>query len=311
MIKELSAVALMCIAVTACSPTAGGNSSAGNTTPPAGSASSTNLSSSQVLTAYGRTFATSNAFNVTTAQAAGIQGFAAGPGLPNAALGASSFKTAVVTLSSDKKSLGIQIEGKTYNLKEMGAPQIVAVNGKNYTAYGFSANGAFPSSGARQDAAAVLNGQYASLAVFLKNSSQTSPAPHNNDGFAVIATGGETEVGRLPTQVVNYGGSWFLVTSQTYDEGKFTARVDFNAKNIDWSTTNSQNLASGSGTATIDGSQFTGKVNFTGSSTGNGDVAGAFFGPNAEEMAGVVSGNVAIGGNPSQPVGGGFIGNKN
>ena len=311
MIRELATIALTCLTVAACSPTAGGNASSVSSTPPAGSANSTNLSSSQVLTAYGRTFATSNAFNVTTAQAAGIQGFASGPGLPNAALGASSFKTAVVTLSSDKKSLGIQIEGKTYNLKEMAAPQVVTINGKNYTAYGFSANGAIPTSGSRQDAAVILNGQYASLAAFLKNSSQTSPAPHNNDGFAVIATGGETEVGRLPTQVVNYGGSWYLVTSQTYDEGKFTAKVDFNAKNLAWSSTNSQNLPSGSGTATIDGNQFTGKVNFSGAIAGSGDLAGAFYGPNAEEMAGVVSGNVAVNGGASQPVGGGFIGNKN
>ncbi|KKB09950.1 transferrin-binding protein-like solute binding protein [Devosia chinhatensis] len=282
------------------------------TPPAAGSAASTNLSSSQVLRAYTQTFATPAFTSVTAAQTTGIAGYAAGPRLPTASASASSFKTAVVKISPDRQSLEITVEGRTFALQDFTAgPATVTINGQDYVAYGFSTDGAFPSNADRKDAAILVNGTYSSLAMFLRNAGDAMQnQPHVNDGFVMIATGGETPINGMPSQIVHYSGQWFTVTPQSFENGNFLAQADFANRSLNWTATALDNSFTDTGTATIDGNRFVGTLAFGALGVNDSaQVVGSFYGPNAEEIAGVVSGNGTVNG-AVVPVGGGFFGNK-
>ncbi len=255
----------------------------------------------KALFAYNRTDADGTYSSITEAQqsGAGISGFGIGSGAPSAIDSAGTYKTASIKMASDKKTLQISVDGQSYTLNSVNTtPATLTVNGKNYEVYGFGYSLAQNQQTVSGNIGATLNGQYSSLAYFLKNVqvNTTTGRVEGYDGMALVATGLETPVGQLPTQVVQYGGNYYVVVGADSGGGTFSATVDFAAKSL-------TGIADGTNIqGTLNGNKFSGDL--TGTMTGT--VAGAFYGPHAEEMAGAGSGT--INGNGASAF---FIGNKN
>jgi hypothetical protein len=115
----------------------------------------------------------------------------------------------------------------------------------------------------------------------------------------------------MPTQILSYNGYWAMLAGTQYDEGSFTATVDFNNKTFNYQVGGGSGGGGASGTAAITGNQFTGTVAIsTPTVNGNGTLAGEFYGPNAEEIGGVISGSGTVNGVANQPLVGAFAGNR-
>lgn len=279
----------------------------------------------QVLSAYAPTVATVGGPSVTTLQQAGLQGFAASTTQNIAAITntTGTFKVATITMAAGGASLTIQVDGQTFVLPSSGPSQTgkMFAGGPDATFYAF---GAAPGTNGSQ--ASVINGAYSSLAVFGKDVTLATPGtPSSNAGYVLVATGAETPVSGLPAQIATYKGSWgiALANGVAGSSGQFDATANFANKTLSWDVIANGSPA-GSGTATISGNKFAG--NFTNSLAqqgglvnpeacvadctwnGTGQVIGAFYGPNAEEVAGVLSGSSTSTEGKSSAMSGFFLG---
>jgi len=281
----------------------------------AGSASSTNLTAQQVLTAYTQTFATDPSVTVQQllASPGGLQGIGSGPTLPTADQSNSSFKTVEVSFDSATAptKMTLQVEGQTINLAVVShLTGTTMIGGYNYNSYYFSPDGADLSPSTTKDWGRVITGKYSTVGAFLKNARGLGTS-FPNDGFLVFTTGAVTPTANMPTQILSYNGYWAMLAGTQYDEGSFTATVDFNNKTFNYQVGGGSGGGGASGTAAITGNQFTGTVAIsTPTVNGNGTLAGEFYGPNAEEIGGVISGSGTVNGVANQPLVGAFAGNR-
>ena len=284
-----------------------------------------------VMSAYARTYATNPNVNVTSLQANGLQGFAASTSQSVAATtnATGTFKVATITMAPNGASLTVAVDGNTFTLPSTGRKQVAPLfeGAPNTTFYGFGATTGDGSQGI------VINQTHSSLALFIKNlkrATQNSPSSH--EGYVLVATGAETPVGQLPAQLATYKGEWGLALANNAAGagGKFNATANFATKQLTYDVFTGSTPA-GSGSATISGNQFAGTfqnqlyqqggagqasapvgacaANCTW--TGSGEVIGAFYGPNAEEVTGVISGGAVSGEGGQSAMAGYFIGSKN
>lgn len=103
--------------------------------------------------------------------------------------------------------------------------------------------------------------------------------------------GYETPEGQLPEQSANYDGFYMLSNNQ---HGLFTATADFTDETVGFFLYRMENgdfIELGNGAGIIDGSNFSSSFNVNvGGWAFDGNVDGAFFGPNADEIGGAISG---------------------
>ena len=105
-----------------------------------------------------------------------------------------------------------------------------------------------------------------------------------------------TETITLPTQTADYVGFYALTDGIDGAQGNFDAAVDFNAGTIDF-TIYDMTSPIGTGTCALQATGFTSTFNTTGAFASTNNVDGQFYGPNAEELAGLIQGT--SGGNPT------------
>ncbi len=255
------------------------------------------------MSLYTQTLADGTYASVTAAQIAGsgVAGVAVGTTTPiSAANAVGNYKLGTVKLAANHATVEIKVDGQTYTMFTNAAPVTGAINGRNYTAYAFGATG-------NGDRAGVLNGDYSSLTYFLKNATLDGTGNLTSyDSVSMIATGLETPEGQLPPQIVSYSGYYVLLVGTAESSDDFTVSVNFNTDTM------TGTLGSGHSqtnvNAGLSGNRFSGTVTAaaTAPSGMNGEIIGAFYGPNAEEIVGTVSGTAA-----GQGGSGYIIGNKN
>lgn len=241
--------------------------------------------------------------NITAAQIAGsgVTGVAVGTTTPISSSSAvGNYKLGTVKLAANHATVEIKVDGETYTMFTNAAPSTGVINGRTYTAYSFGATNI-------GDRAKVINGDYSSLTYFLENATLNGSGLINSyDSLSFIATGLETPRGQLPTQIVSYSGNYILLVGTTETTEDFTVSVNFNADTLAGtlgSGVNATNVNAG-----LSGNRFSGTT--TAATTAplgmNGEIVGAFYGPNAEEILGTVSGISAGRGGSGY-----IIGNKN
>lgn len=108
------------------------------------------------------------------------------------------------------------------------------------------------------------------------------------DEFVAVAVTGQETV-NLPTQMARYGGIW-MSSSDLVDLGYIAADANFETNELDFTLGSETAGVGGTGIAEISGSQFAGELELFGVAEGSGSLAGAFYGPDADEIAGVSNG---------------------
>jgi hypothetical protein len=207
-----------------------------------------------------------------------------------------TFTTASIQMAADNSSLTVSANGTTYTLPQTASPGTIQVNGKDYTVYGFGFQPHEPLEDyGPANVGATLSGQYSSLAFFFKNANWSQGTGLTYDGYTLIATGLETPDSGLPTQIVEYGGNWYLIVGDQTTSGTFTAEANFETDALSVVAYSWAGNEAGTGSATINGNQFAGTVSGPETSL-NGDMIGAFYGPNAEEIAGTAQGTLTVDG---------------
>lgn len=130
---------------------------------------------------------------------------------------------------------------------------------------------------------AIFVGNHAGAAVVVDNTTR-------RNSFVV----GGNETSRLPTQTAEYRGLWAISDFQNPNaSGDFYAGVDFDRRNIDIDLFDGQSTQIvGGGSGRVIGTGFSGDLTTNNASglAGSHTVNGQFYGPNAEEMAGVING---------------------
>src|SRR5690606_28401821 len=115
----------------------------------------------------------------------------------------------------------------------------------------------------------------------------------------LILDGNRTDPNRLPKQIVKYDGIWALSTgflryNQTDCDdcmaGTFEGEVDFNQSRFEFDLTSAPGAPLTTGTAfgSLGQNGFAGYLNTSGAFNSRNDLSGYFYGPNGEEMNGVV-----------------------
>lgn len=135
--------------------------------------------------------------------------------------------------------------------------------------------------------AAIFVGQYAGAAAVVDNT----------NGVNSFVVGGE-ETRRLPNQVANYDGTWAISDFDNDASGTFRAGVDFDNRDIDIDLLNGSGVVGG-GSGRVIGTGFNSRLD-TGTASGlagTHTVNGQFYGPNADEMAGLIDGRADNGNN--------------
>ncbi len=158
------------------------------------------------------------------------------------------------------------------------------------TAYGINAYSYSSGNISDPNGAAIFAGSYVGAAAVADNTS--------NPSRTVFVVGGE-ETQVLPNQAATYDGLWTLVDSQgNGTEGVFRADADFDARQFDLNLRDGTDTTQyGAGTGTISGNGFTSQFN-TNTNSGMASTNranGQFYGPNAEEIGGLVAGETARG----------------
>jgi hypothetical protein len=180
----------------------------------------------------------------------------------------------------------------------------VAVDGRNYTVGNGAATPGLPggltgytySSGG--NTAAYVGGSHAATAL-------TSPAGSN--AVYAIVDGRETtgsQMQNLPMQAANYDGVWGISSSSGQQAaGTFQAGANFDSRTVGFELYDQSGLVGG-GNGRIIGTGFTSTLDTRdavdqGPNTvrlnSNNTIDGQFYGPRADEMAGLVRGNTTDG----------------
>ena len=213
---------------------------------------------------------------------------AAGPLLPEA----NPLTTATVSKTNEGQGVGVEtlvidVDGQHYELPMLesgGSDQYYSNDGQT------TGDSIF---------AVQFGREYASLVMLFEiTPGQASAFPNIAEddvgAFAVIATGTvATPVGDLPAQIVNYGGSFLLAISQNgvvisggQTSHDFTAVADFTTGTLEFETD-----LGAIGVATITGNRFGGALAGENDEMAlEGQMAGGFYGPAAEDISGVAGG---------------------
>jgi hypothetical protein len=306
-----SAIPLVFV-LSACGGGAGGPGGVGGQT--------TGFTSSQVLTAYKSTEAKDDTKKIADAQEDGIEGY--GVATDDAAKSAVASTAGTYVIGKVQKNgddkLTITVGGKEYKLsggKSGNTGQLDLA----YTAYGNTAHSSADGGGGDtnpNNGAYVLNAKYTSLAAFIKGGGTWSEIGHEDDewnipdmeGYGMIVTGLQTPKANMPTETAKNKGEYYYASIDSYGSGNFGASgsFDMTADFGNDTLTGYARVIGGIGdpddpdhtefNGTIDGNQFHGttkdiadhtKVDYSGMT---GTFAGGFYGPNAEEIAGVGTG---------------------
>ncbi|MET3924175.1 transferrin-binding protein-like solute binding protein [Devosia sp. 2618] len=176
-------------------------------------------------------------------------------------------------------------------------------------------------------AATVLAGQHVLWGAIDPRATRFGSGAFTGMDEASIIIGGQ-QTQSLPTQTANYVGEWAVQTAkasgyvgsttpahcqgQTFcaysdligANGLFTSTADFNSRtwsmnlagmNAEGASGSGGNITivnpvSGTGSGTITGTTFAGSFNTTGGFVSKNTVNGQFYGPNAEELGGIIQG---------------------
>ncbi|WP_417580983.1 transferrin-binding protein-like solute binding protein [Pelagibacterium sp.] len=180
----------------------------------------------------------------------------------------------------------------------------VAVDGRNYTVGSGSRTPGIPGNltgytyADGNGTAAYIGGSHAATAL-------TSPAGSN--AVYAIVDGRETtnsQMQNLPTQRANYNGVWGISSSTGQQAaGTFQAGANFDSRTVGFELSDQSGLVGG-GNGRIIGTGFTSTLDTRGavdngtagrSLNSNNTIDGQFYGPRAEEMAGLVRGGTTDG----------------
>jgi hypothetical protein len=273
----------------------------------------------KVLQGYSPTYAGAAGGPTTVGAAAssagGINGFGVGTaGVTSAADTTGTYKTANIKLVGN--DLQVTVDGKSYTMSATDSYQNATIAGKSYSVRNFGVTnaelGGAGNIAARNVGSTLTLNDTASLTIFVKNYARAAAAGNFNysyDGYSIIATGLETPASGIPTSIVSYSGGWFLISGLGATgtssgqvsgvSGDFQLTANFGTKAVTMLAKDGSNQNIASVTGKISGNKF------VGTSTGQfaGDVAGGFYGTNAQEVAGVGNGTYA-----SQHAEVGFIG---
>lgn len=272
-----------------------------------------------VLAAYVPTYATNANTTVTSAQVNGVQGVASSSTSQIAAAQTQgTFKVATITMAPNASSLTVRVDGKDFTLPRLQNPP---PQGGAFSSSNLGPNVDYYWFGADQytsgDRGVVFNQKYSSLSVFGRNVASNGGT---SDGYVLVATGLETPESNMPAQLAVYNGAWALMLfdgnqALSGEDGKFVGKADFAGKTLTYDVYTGPNFdqRTNGGTATISGNHISGQFStaaFGPGSIGTGEIIGTFYGPNAEELAGVLAGSATDGNGNSATLSGGFIGQK-
>lgn len=187
---------------------------------------------------------------------------------------------------ADANEISVAVDGRNYTVVN-GAPTAGLPGG--LTGYTYSSNG---------DTAAYIRGSHAATTL-------TSPGGSNT--VYAIVDGRETTYGQiqnLPNQTATYDGVWGISSSSGQQAGgTFQAGANFDTRTVGFQLSD-QSGAVGGGSGQIIGTGFTSSLNTRGAIdqgpnnvrlNSNNTIDGQFYGPRADEMAGLVRGNTTNG----------------
>ncbi len=265
----------------------------------------TPLTSTQMMSSYKPTMAdpANPGRTITQAQEQGpVEGF----GLASATQTAATTTVGTYAIGkvdrSEPGKVKIEFGGQSYTMNRNGLTGGRNIGGKNYAYHGFGNTMGNPAAG--QNGAILMNSDYVSVAAFVKGGGAwQQPIPSKDqwvvpgaDGYGLLVTGLETPGANMPkNQTAMYNGQYVFGVKDGSDviigpDGFVSMNVDFNTNKITGFARSFDHPAPHTlvNAEIVNQNQFAGKVsrgpnNPTGM---NGDIAGAFFGPNAEQMAG-------------------------
>ncbi|WP_404404692.1 transferrin-binding protein-like solute binding protein [Pelagibacterium halotolerans] len=197
---------------------------------------------------------------------------------------------AEVSMTRSGSLIEVGVNGEVYELPGTSQTPFTNpqwVNRQEYIDYRF-AGGA--------DSASLIAGQYMAIA----------GVEDGVTGDIYLMHGGvETPTSGLPLLSAIYEGAWEVrhADGDPTDSGVFAAAADFDAGSMNIDIQNSSGSTVGSGAGGISGNAFATNfdVNISGSPSNN-ELAGKFYGPTGQEMAGVIEGEEVFGGNPTYGV---------
>lgn len=286
------------------------------------------LDSSTVLSAYTRTFSNGTNTALDSEQSgSGLEGMGVGTeSAASAATPNATYLTGKIGISPDQQNATFTLGGHTYTMSKVGSN----ISGTGaYSAYTVAQYSDADTSGTQSyDTLNLINNGSVSLAILSRNIAKGEHDPLTEpDAFgipSIFLGGNETLPANIPHQQVSYSGVWDMtalpvaygtgsggglaMTTEAY--GTFAADADFNSHALTLVGKDSSNNVAINGTGTISGSQFNGNVTFAGPASGSGTMAGAFYGPAADQIGGVINGTGTVNGEGDGPVIGGFIGDK-
>ncbi|MCD7059784.1 transferrin-binding protein-like solute binding protein [Pelagibacterium xiamenense] len=176
----------------------------------------------------------------------------------------------------------ITVDGSSYVLVANAASDVVTEPGwskpVNYTRY--------PLSSGTEDGAFLL-GEHLFIGAMVDAGGD----------YYLTQGGNETPSDGLPNMTVNYEGAWLVSEIAALSEaGIYEASANFDDGTMTFAIEDDFGTSLGAGAGTISGSTFSSSFNLTGGgvvSTNN--VNGNFYGPNADEMAGLIQGTGGTG----------------
>lgn len=138
----------------------------------------------------------------------------------------------------------------------------------------------------------TIYGQYATVAVIEGD-------PQNRNSGWLIIDGTATAANDLPNQTANYTGIWALTDGADEAYGYLLSEANFDSRKVGFYAYDEHGNPDlvGAGSATINGSTFEGNLATWAASgiSADGNLRGSFFGPQAAELAGHLSGTTSDG----------------
>ncbi|MCD7059781.1 transferrin-binding protein-like solute binding protein [Pelagibacterium xiamenense] len=206
--------------------------------------------------------------------------------------------TGTVTMDRNGDDLRVAIDGRVYDMQGTWQTSVTNphwVNQVRYDVYQFE-------SGA--DGAEVIAGEYMAVAGMLDQS---------RTNIYIMHGGVQTPTSGLPNQSAVYEGAWEIahIGGGDNDVGIYQANANFDARTIAFTIRNEDAVYAGNGYGSISGSTFDSTFDLNEGvfdKDSNNNVTGNFYGPNAEEMAGIIVGDEAAAG--SQPTYGVLYGHQ-
>ena len=180
-------------------------------------------------------------------------------------------------ISGDSEDVVVDVAGQTYRFGN--GSRGAGHSGIDAYSYGSSRNGA-----------ALYLGEYAAGAIIADSAV--------NNQAATVFQGQRTPTNAIPDQQVVYDGLWNIAANDgTGGNGRFAADFDFSTNTYAMGLTDANGARAGEGGGQVNRSNntFEGDLETTGSFVSSNDVYGAFFGPDYDEVGGVMAGNSSSG----------------